>query len=115
MRWAVLIMCVIGVAGGCGEDEHRPVPIPEAVAHPTDPVWCPRARRDESKRMRGAFDARRLIGLAWHEAEARATERDCTLRVVWEDGEGSTITGAADRTRIDVYVDDGRVVGVEWG
>ena len=65
--------------------------------------------------MRGAFDARRLVGLAEDEAEARAAERGCTLRVVWEDGEGSTITGAAMRTRIDVYVRKGRIVGVEWG
>ena len=42
-------------------------------------------------------------------------DHDCTVRVASEDGEGSNLTGDYQRTRIDVHLDSGKVVGVQIG
>jgi hypothetical protein len=99
-------VCVAWPLGGCDEDSD-PVRVPATWAHPPDPVWCP-----EGVSARDSFDARTLIGMAERDATAYAREHQCTLRVAVRDGEGHNLTGDQRANRVDVYVQDARIVGV---
>ena len=101
-----LVLCSAWPLTGCGENA-PPVRVPAAWAHPRDPVPCP-----ERVSQHDSFDARALIGMAERHAEGQAREHRCTIRVAVRDGKGSILTGDDRFDRVDVYVDDGRIVGV---
>ena len=101
------VSLVVGTAwllAGCGEDRVR---VPAEWARPADPVLCP-----ERASAGQPFDARTLIGMAERDAERRAREYGCELRVAVSDGDGNDLTGDDRYNRVDVYVEDGRIVGV---
>jgi hypothetical protein len=103
---SVAVVWVAWPLGGCGEDS-EPVRVPSAYAHPPDPVPCP-----ERFAQGDSFDARALIGMAERDAAARAREHGCVIRVAVRDGEGQSLTADERADRVDVYVDDGHIVGV---
>ena len=115
-RAGCVVLALVLVIVGCGDSGAGPDPAPRDWAQPAKPVTCP--ERDDSPNPESTpapdpFDARSLMGLSEKDAEARAREHDCSLRVVSEDGEGGGLTGDHYSTRINVYIDDGRVVGVQ--
>jgi hypothetical protein len=48
-------------------------------------------------------------------AQARARDHGCYLRVAVRDGKGQTLTGDERLDRVDVYIDGRRIVGVRFG
>ena len=121
LRSSAAIAVVVGGIwsfGGCGEDSD-PVRVPEAHADPRHAVPCPRQvhGKDSAEWLPSpaSFDARILIRMSERDAVQLALEHGCTLRVAVRDGEGQYLTGDEQPDRVDVYVDDGRIVGVRPG
>jgi hypothetical protein len=101
-------LVVAGCGGEDGDDQPRDSAAGGQGRPPADVVRCPE-RGDPAK----AFDARRLIGEPLERARRIASRYDCELRVVAVRGEAHLdITGDYIPSRVNVVVDDRRVVRV---
>jgi hypothetical protein len=65
------------------------------------------------QRTTQSFRAHQLVGLDVSEARGLAREHDCSVRVVKRDGKSLSTTLELDYRRVDVAVEDHRVVAVE--
>lgn len=74
--------------------------------HRHDPIYCPRTGEDR-------FDANRLTGKRLDRARTIARSHDCTIRVIKRDGKARAITDDLRPNRINVVVEDDRVIRVD--
>jgi len=74
--------------------------------HGHDSIYCPRTGENR-------FDANRLTGRRLDRARTIASSHDCTIRVIKRDGKVRDITDDIRPNRINVVVEDGRVIRVD--
>lgn len=111
--WSLTAVVCSVLLAGCAEDRRPPtttIPSPPAAQHP---LWCPDTRSPIAPRAGARLDARAIVGLSQRDAQARAQQAGCAVRVVSVDGEGRPVTDDYSPQRINVSVLDGRVATVD--
>ena len=96
----------------CGGSTPKP-----KLAFEPQPVWCPSAlsafasnKPGTTRRMRGSFDARALLGKREAAARQISTRHGCGLRVI---NAGGALTADWTLRRVDVRVEHGVVTSVQ--
>jgi hypothetical protein len=123
MRRPAVLITLLALAAGCGEEEPvEPAPPPK-VQQRTKPVWCPKQRYEQVRRSdgrfdvervpHGTFDARDILGLRQKRAEQLAESNDCVVRVVVRDGEKLVTTEDLRVNRINVKLERGYVTALQ--
>jgi hypothetical protein len=123
VRRPAVLIALLAVAAGCGEDEPVDPAPPPSVQQRTKPVWCPKQRYEQVRRSdgrydvqrlpHGTFDARDLLGLRQERAEDLAKRNDCAIRVVVRDGEKLVTTEDLRPNRINVKLERGYVTALQ--
>jgi type IV pilus biogenesis protein CpaD/CtpE len=98
-------LVVVALAGlaGCGDDKSDATATAQAA-----PMTCPAAETQAAN----PFDANELVGMTPAAAEQKAQSHGCTVRTTKQDGKELPATLDHRPDRINVAVEDGKIVEV---